>query len=133
MMRHAILIVLVAVAGCRGDESPSGFALTDRPYILTDLNGALPPARASIEFRRGRIIIEGPCWTSHAVLSAPYPWWEMTDLHYEQTTATAAQCDLAAEDWDFVQALGEMTISEVSGDILILSNTGDGRMVFQAE
>lgn len=129
MIRFAVFAALLPIAACEGDESLSGYADRGTIYALIELNGAAFDARATLVLQRdGEIGGQAPCNTWHARQTAPYPWFELGPI-----AATRMACvDLAAET-AFFDALAQMTISEVSGDVLILSNTDGGRMVFQAE
>jgi heat shock protein HslJ len=75
----------------------------------------------------GKIAGNAPCNSYSGTLSAPYPWFEVTEL-----TATRAACaGLEAEGYYFA-ALIAMTQSEVAGDVLILRNEDGHEMVFKA-
>lgn len=129
MIRIALFVSFLPIAACEGDESLSGYAETDVTYVLTELNGVAFAPRATMLLQRGGDVGgEAPCNMWRARQSAPYPWFALGPI-----AATRMACaDLEAEV-AFFEALAQMTISEVSGDVLILSNTEGGRMVFQAE
>ena len=58
----------------------------------------------------------------------PYPWFEISAIG-----ATKMACpDLTAEA-QFFSSLEAMTLSEVSGDVLVLSNDAGRSMEFKAE
>ena len=129
MIRLFILLSFLPVLGCEGDESLSGYAQTDNAFVLVELNDVVFEGRATLVLASGGDVRgEAPCNTWSAIQSAPYPWFELGPI-----AATRRACADLSMEQAFFAALGDMTISEVSGDILILSNTDGGRMVFQAE
>lgn len=135
MIRQIAIIstALLSIAACDRDESLAGYVETGRSYALIEQDARRATVRATLQFRQGRVHVDAPCSQWHAEISAPYPWWEMADVQFPQTWATPAACELAEEDRNFMQLLERMTLSEVSGNILILSNTDGERMVFQAD
>jgi heat shock protein HslJ len=116
-----LLFFLLTLAGCLRDESVTGYAAgiweleTDEAVRITlDLTA------------RGRISGHGPCNSYSAPQTAPYPWFEPGPL-----ASTRAICpDLAAEQ-RFLAALSGMTLAEVSGPVLILSNDTGDRLEFR--
>ena len=121
------VLIAFALLSC-ADETVSGYADSDAVYSLTEFDGAAFSSTATITFpEAGRVAGEAPCNLWSATQSAPYPWIELGPI-----AATRRACpDLEAETM-FFEALGAMTIAEVSGDVLILSNDGGRSMVFQA-
>ncbi len=114
-------------AGCK-DETISGYADTDASWELIELDGTLFPAKATISFpEKGRISGQAPCNSYFGTQSAPYPWFETGPI-----AATKRACpDLPAEG-AFFNALEQMSIAEVSGNTLILSNEDGRQMIFKA-
>lgn len=127
MLKPAALTLLFALPNCAGDETISGYADSTASYTLTDIDGAAFAARATIRFpEEGRIEGEAPCNTYSGPQSAPYPWFSTGPLR-----VTRMACpDLQAETV-FFAALSEMTLAEVQGDILILSNEVGREMTFR--
>ena len=106
----------------------TGYGAADQIWVLDSIDGVAFDARAELIFpEEGKISGRGPCNQFFGEQRAPYPWFDVGPLG-----ATRMACpDLPAETM-FFQALEAMTLSEVAGDILILS-TDDGReMVFRA-
>ncbi len=126
MLKPATLALLFALPNCAGDETISGYADTTAIYALSDIDGAAFPARATIRFpEEGRIEGQGPCNAYSAAQSVPYPWFSLGPI-----IATRRACpDLEAET-AFFAALSEMTLAEVQGDVLILSNEAGREMTF---
>ena len=121
-------VAIATFFGCP-DETISGFVDTAVAYRLTTIDGAAFEASATINFQgQGDASGEGPCNRWSAEQRVPYPWFELGPI-----AATKRACaDLEAEA-TFFQALGEMSLAEVSGTFLILSNDDGREMVFEAQ
>lgn len=128
MRALAIAVLLALPAACAGDETISGYADPGAIYVLAEIDGAPFPARATIAFPdEGRAAGDGPCNRWSAAQTAPYPWFGLGPV-----AATRRACpDLAAEG-AFFEALGAMTLAEVQGPVLILSNEAGREMAFRA-
>jgi heat shock protein HslJ len=114
---------------CGPDETVSGFVESGATYTLTDIDGSAFTATATISFgENGNVNGHGPCNTFRTTQLVPYPWFELGPI-----ASTRMACpDLTAEGTYFT-ALSEMTLAEVSGAILILSNDTGREMVFHVE
>ncbi len=128
MLRVVLLALVLPIVGC-ADESVSGYADPGATYRLVEVDGAPFRARATISFpEEGRVVGEAPCNRWSADQSVPYPWFKLGPI-----AATKRACpDLEAEAW-FLTMLGEMTLVEVQGPVLILSDDQERAMVFEAE
>ena len=126
-MRLTLLLPLL-ILGC-ADETISGYADPTAVYRLAEIDGSSFGPRATIGFGiAGKAAGVAPCNAWSADQSAPYPWFEIGPV-----AATRRACpDLEAEV-RFFQALNQMTLAEVQGDLLILSNDAGSEMVFEAE
>ncbi|WP_027235574.1 META domain-containing protein [Leisingera caerulea] len=126
MLRSALIGSLLLASACTGDESLSAYGAAGKVWRLQSVDGAAFPASASLRFPEpGKIAGRGPCNSFSGIQTAPYPWFETGPL-----AVTRMACPgLAAED-AFLQALQEMTLAEVSGDVLILSNEAGREMLF---
>lgn len=124
----AIFLPVIALAGCFEDETVTGYGAANRTWVLESIDKTPFPARATLEFPEpGRIAGQAPCNRYSAEQSAPYPWFSA-----QKIAATRRACPELNSETRFLAALGDMTLSEVLEDTLILS-TGDGReMVFKA-
>lgn len=127
MLRLVLTLPIVALAWLK-DEGVSGYADQVAVYRLTEIAGAAFDARATISFpERGGLRGDGPCNSYTAKQTVPYPWFRV-----EALAATRRACpDLAAET-AFFEALTSMTLVEVAGDLLILTNDTGGEMLFRA-
>lgn len=114
---------------CGPDETISAYANPLSIYVLQSLNGEPIAARADISFpEKGTVSGNGPCNVFQATQSAPYPWLALGPI-----AATRRACpDLALESAYF-QALEAVTLVEVSGPFLLLTNTDGLELVFQSE
>jgi len=126
----AIVIALctLAVASCRADETVGAYGAAERVWTLSELDGAAFSQRATLSFpEAGKIAGLAPCNTYSGAMTAPYPWFEAGQL-----AVTRMACPELAAESRFFSALSDMTLSEVSGDMLILSNETGREMVFTA-
>lgn len=128
MLRLVIALCLVLpLAACAPDETVTSYG-GDRLWTLTEIDDAPFPSRATIRFgEEGKVSGNAPCNRYFTTQTAPYPWLELAPIG-----ATKMACpDLAAETAYFT-ALAAMTLVEVNGDVMILSNEAGRKMVFSA-
>lgn len=124
----AALMPFLYLSACFPDESISGFVDPTSVYQLVKVDGVSFEATATISFPdTGKVEGQAPCNRYFAAQTEPYPWFALDGIG-----ATRMACpDLSAET-AFFAALEDMTLAEVSGDTLILSNTNGRQMVFNA-
>ena len=128
-MRFLPIALVTALAGCWGDETISRYAGRDTVFRLIELDGAPFSARATIQFsQEGAITGQAPCNGYFATQTVPYPWFKA-----EGIGATRMACPDLNTETQFLTALGEMGLSEVFGDTLILRNDAGREMVFKAD
>lgn len=122
-MKRLLFLVLAA---CGPDETVSAYGQGD-DYRLNEMNGAAITIPITLNISdTGQISGQAPCNRYSADQSAPYPWLELGPI-----IATRAACaDLALEN-DYFALLAQMTLVEVAGPIMILSNDAKDMMVFQ--
>jgi heat shock protein HslJ len=127
MFRY-LLPALLLLPACRADETLSGYGAAGQVWELRQLDGIPFSATATITFpEAGQIAGQAPCNRYSGQQSAPYPWFEVRGV-----AATRMACpDLALES-AFFEALAAMTLSEISGPVMILSNTEGREMLFRA-
>lgn len=128
-MRYAALVCsLLLASACNGDETLSAYGAAGKEWQLQSIDGTAFDAAAHLTFpEAGKIAGRGPCNRFQGSQSAPYPWFEPGPL-----AVTRMACpELEAED-AFLKALQEMTLAEVTGDVLILSNEAGREMLFRA-
>lgn len=129
-MKLALLPLLVATlaASCDRDETLTAYGAADRIWTLQSLDGAPFGARATLIFpAEGRLAGMAPCNSFRGSQTAPYPWFAAGPL----LTTRRACPELGAEQ-EFLRALEEMSLAEISGDVLVLSNDRGREMVFSA-
>jgi len=119
------LIPLLFLAACQGDESLTAYG-ADGTWVLSHINDAAFKATATITFSdEGRVSGNAPCNSYAAQQTAPYPWFDLS-----QIIATRRACPQLSDEADFFKTLSAMTLAEVSGDVLILSNDDAETMLF---
>ncbi|MEO9862468.1 MAG: META domain-containing protein [Yoonia sp.] len=126
---HRLFALALLLTACGPDETISGYAAEGAIYRLDSIDDTDFAATATITFGAdGTVGGNGPCNTYSTTQTAPYPWFALDPI-----ASTRRACpDLDAET-TFFTALAEMTLSEVGGDVLILSNDAGREMVFQVE
>ncbi len=126
-MRILIALLMFTLTGCKYDETISGYVDQRAEWVLVELDGKPFPARATITFpSKGQIAGQAPCNRYSATQSAPRPWFEAGPV----MSTKMACADLVAEQ-RFFKALGEMTLVDVLGNVLVLSNEAGREMVFR--
>lgn len=127
MTRLFPLTALLSILGC-ADETISGYADPTAVYQLVTLDAAPFSAEATITFpEEGQVAGSGPCNRWSASQAVPYPWFELGPV-----LSTKRACPALAEESALFAALAEMTLAEVQGPVLILSNDAGREMVFEA-
>lgn len=128
MSRALFVLVLFPLSGCFGDESVSAYGAADQTWQLQELDGQPFVATATLTFPDPKTASgNAPCNSYSARFDAPYPWFEVGPI-----ALTKRACPDLDTEQEFFAALGEMTISEVSGGVLVLSNEAGREMVFKA-
>ena len=127
MIRFTFL-VLFALAACK-DETLSGYGAAAAVWHLASIDGTDIAPSVLLSFpSQGEIAGQGPCNSYSATQTAPYSWFAVDEFR-----STKAACpDLSLEN-DYFAALKSMTISEISGGTLILSNDAKRTMTFTAQ
>jgi len=128
MLRLALIVGLFGLSQCGKDETVGGYGAAEQVWELIELDGATFAARATMTFPEpGKIAGQTPCNTYQGTMDAPYPWFET-----EQMTVTQRACPDLADETAFLTALDDMSLSEVSGNTMILTNETGREMVFKA-
>lgn len=130
MIRYVLagIVAVFALAGCRADETVTAYGGADKLWVLESLDGKPYRDRATLEFPEpGQISGRAPCNSFSAAQTAPYPWIEIGPI-----AATRKACPALAAESAFLTALSEMTLVEVLGDTMILSNDAGRQMIFKA-
>jgi len=127
-MRLALVLAALSALGYCKDETVSGHGGEGMTWVLRSLDGAPFTARATLAFpEEGEIAGAAPCNRYAGEQTVPYPWFSA-----ERIVSTRRACpDLDAET-RYLRALEQMTLAEIAGDTLILSNDAGREMVFRA-
>lgn len=129
LIMRALLALLIPLAliGCKSDETISGYADAGAVWTLTELDGKPFSASATISFpTKGKVNGKAPCNTYASNQTKPMPWFEMGPV-----MSTKMACPELAAEQQFFNSLNAMTLAEVQGNILILSNDAGREMVFK--
>ena len=127
-MRFLVLSVLSFIPACQVDETLRAYGAADRIWTLKEIDGLPFAARATFTLSEdGTMSGDAPCNKYSASMTVPYPWFEAGPI---QSTKMACP-DLTAEA-QFFGALSVMTLSEVLGNVVILSTPEGRKMVFTA-
>ncbi|SEW46386.1 META domain-containing protein [Cognatiyoonia koreensis] len=120
-------VLLFALAACGPDETISAFGSGD-DYVLRELNGAPVNTQITLNISdTGQISGQAPCNSYTANQLVPYPWFEIGPV-----MATRRACPELALESRYFETLAAMTLAEISGPVLILSNDADDSLVFQS-
>lgn len=112
----ALLTALLILPACFQDETVAGYA--GGLWQLTERDGIPVTAAITLDLSDpGQISGTAPCNRYSATQTAPYPWVEIGPI----ATTRRACPDLQAEQ-AYLALLSRMTLAEVSGPVLILSN-----------
>lgn len=128
MLRLALLAGFFGLSQCAGDETVGAYGAADQVWTLVELDGTAFAAQATLTFPEpGRIAGKAPCNGYQGKMEAPYPWFDA-----EQVAVTRMACPELRAESAFLSALSEMSLSEVSGDTLILTSDAGREMLFKA-
>ncbi|MET4102213.1 heat shock protein HslJ [Roseovarius sp. MBR-78] len=128
-MRTALLLIAMSLLGYCKDETVSGHGGQAAVWGLVSIDGTPVTARATLSFpEEGVIAGEAPCNRYSAQQTVPYPWFRAERIIY-----TRRACPELDAETRFLGALAEMTLVEVAGDTLVLSNDAGREMLFRAE
>lgn len=126
----AALALILPLAGC-ADETLSGYADPETVYQLAEIDGMPFRARATITFPDpGRMAGDAPCNLWFGSQTLPYPWFDGSQIGVTKRACFDDATNRA--ETAFFDALEAMTLAEVQGPVLILSNEAGREMVFRA-
>ncbi|GFE66410.1 hypothetical protein KIN_34840 [Litoreibacter roseus] len=121
-------MLLAVLNACQGDETLTAYGAADTIWAVTEIDEQAFAASATISFPEpGKIRGQGPCNQYSATQTVPYPWFKA-----EAIVSTRRSCENLAAENTYLRALAAMTLSEVSGDSMILSNEDGATIVFEA-
>jgi heat shock protein HslJ len=127
-MVRLLLTFPLFLNACMGDETLTAYGAADQKWHLQSINEKAFSATAILTFpESGKVTGTAPCNNFFASQNAPYPWFEVGPIG-----ATKRACPDLALEQEFFKALSSMTISEISGGTLILSNDAKERLIFKS-
>ncbi|SLN29248.1 META domain protein [Pseudoruegeria aquimaris] len=127
-MLRATFLLALGLSACQPDETISGYAGTDREWRLVEAVGQPITQRITLTFpEEGEIAGHAPCNAYTARQTLPYPWFKIEGL-----AATRAACPELELEGTYFAMLMSMSLSEVAGDTLILSNEAGMQLVYRA-
>lgn len=119
---------MLGLMACQPDETVSRHTDGVTAFALQSIDGTAFKGSATIDISEsGKIAGRAPCNSYFASQTAPYPWLALGPIG-----STKMACPDLAQEGQFFDALGAMTLVEVVGNTLILSNDTGREMVFQA-
>lgn len=128
-MRYFCFALFLGLAACQADETLTGYGAADKTWVLNSIDGQAYSARATIAFpAEGSVTGQAPCNSFSAVQLSPYPWFNLAAIR-----VTRAACSDLDQEQRFLTALQDMTLAEISGDVLILSDDNGRDMAFTAQ
>ena len=128
MKTALLLVLLLTLPQCARDETLRAYGAGGKTWHLAEIDGTAFGANSSLTFaKNGELNAAGPCNLFSARQTAPYPWFDLSEL-----TVTRRACPGLDAESQFLTALQEMTLAEILDGTLILS-TGNGKqMVFKS-
>ena len=123
-----LTLLLVATAACSRVTTAADFGAAGKTWHLLSIDDAPYEADATINFLgRGEVSGQAPCNRWFATLETPYPWFSLNGVG-----ATKRACEDLNAEAAFFSALSDMSLVEVLGDVLVLSNDAGRTMLFEA-
>jgi heat shock protein HslJ len=127
-MTRLFVLPFFLISACSGDETVAAYGGGGKTWKLQNLDGAPFSARATLTFPApGQIAGNASCNSYHGAMTVPYPWFDTGTL-----AVTRRACPDMASEAAFLEALQDMSFSEVSGEVLILSNEAGREMIFSS-
>ena len=127
-MRLSIVFIILSLGACGRNETVANYGAADKTWVLTEIDNQPYAAHATLLFTdNNKISGDTPCNAYSGMMTVPYPWFEAVEI-----TSTKMACPDKAKEAQFLEALSMMTLSEVLGDVLLLSNDAGREMVFKA-
>lgn len=126
-MRQLGFFPMIFLVACGPDETISGQVDPADVFALTRFNGKSVGEEITITFpEEGKIAGQAPCNSYFAAQKAPLPWFEAGPI-----AATRRACPALELETQYFDALGQMTLVERTGDVLILSTEGADSLEFR--
>jgi heat shock protein HslJ len=121
---------LLTLSAC-ADETLSGYLAESDAWALQGEEDRSTAVPFRITFpRKGHIEGAGICTDFTARQTAPYPWFALEAVRISATNCPEG--DALRADQEKLEGLKRMTLAEISGNILILSNDDGEQLTFVA-
>lgn len=121
------LVICFALMACVGDETVTGYATQSQSYTLVEINGKTTSTEATLTFGAdGSITGRAPCNRYFTQSTVPYPWFDVGPIG-----ATKMACAALDKESEYFRLLETMTLVEVSGPILLLTNDSGQSLTFE--
>jgi len=128
MFIRLALAFVAMLASCDKDETLTAYGAGDRLWLLAEIDAEPFAGTATLTFPQpGEMSGAAPCNSYAASQTAPYPWFAPGPIR-----ATRRACPALAAEGRFLTALAAMTLVEVAGEVLVLSNDEGEMLVFHA-
>ncbi|ABG31011.1 META domain-containing protein [Roseobacter denitrificans] len=125
----AIAVALLAVNGCTRDETAAAYGGADKVWRVVEIDDIPFASRATLTFPApGQIAGDAPCNSYSAAITVPYPWFDAGPI-----VATKKRCADASHEARFLEALANMSLSEILRDTMILSTPEGRSIIFKAD
>lgn len=127
-MKLGLLSVIVALglSACAPTETVTQYGGSAYDWKLAEIDGSAVNYNAQLAFETdGTVHGEGPCNGFSGQQSKSYPWVEIQIDFVEEL-----YCSGIDNEEVFLTALTEMTLIEVSGPNMVMSNDAGRQMVF---
>jgi len=126
LMKYVPIVLALALSGCFKDETVSGYTDTETVWKLAEIDGVATDQTVTLRFpEEGRITGQGPCNRYFAAQTVPYPWFKA-----EAIGSTKMACPNLDKEAAYFAALSSMSLIEVSGDRLLLTNEDSTSSLF---
>lgn len=128
-MRFLALSLLSFIPACQPDETLRAYGAADRVWTLTEIDDQKFTAKATLLLSdEGTVFGDAPCNSYSASMTVPYPWFEVGPIR-----SSKRACAELSEEAKFFEALDAMSLSEVLGQVLILSTPEGRKMIFTTD
>ena len=128
LFKVSAIFAALAVLGCTPDETLTAYAQGKTTFTLKSINGAMITEHSTIDISvAGRVSGKAACNTYHAAQTAPYPWFAIGPIAANKMACPALEIEAL-----FLETIANMSLAEISGDTLILSDSNGQEMIFQA-
>lgn len=121
------MAAMLGMVACDPSETVTKYGGMDYDWQLSEVDGAPVDYSAAVAFGpHGSVNGMGPCNGFSGSQNKPYPWIAI-QIHFVEEL----YCSGIDNEEAFLASLMEMTVVEVSGDSLVMSNDAGREMAFK--